>query len=181
MSIEISTEQASLAQLQHTPIDSVLSIIDRGLVHLPSYRELYYRWERQQWSAHDIDFSPDCIQWEQLLEEEQEDYLYGLAGFFQGEASVADALAPYVIAMPDEEMRIYVTTQLVDEARHTVFFARFFNEVIGIDKEKLEDALSVAREYMNAHLKYLLIDALSDVAGRIRRDPGNMAHLVEGI
>ena len=48
MSIDISAERASLAQLQHTPIDSVLSIIDRGLVHLPSYRELYYRWKHQQ-------------------------------------------------------------------------------------------------------------------------------------
>ena len=128
MAIEVSAEHASLAQLQHTPIDNVLHIIDRGLVHLPSYRELYYRWEHQQWSTHDIDFIPDRVQWEQLLEEEQEDYLYGLAGFFQGEVSVAEALASYVIAMPDEEMRIYLTTQLVDEARHTVFFARFLTK-----------------------------------------------------
>ena len=155
MAIEVSAEHASLAQLQHTPIDNVLHIIDRGLVHLPSYRELYYRWEHQQWSTHDIDFIPDRVQWEQLLEEEQEDYLYGLAGFFQGEVSVAEALASYVIAMPDEEMRIYLTTQLVDEARHTVFFARFFNEVIGIDQGKLEDTLAVARLYMNQDMKYI--------------------------
>src|SRR5438477_192723 len=181
MAIEVSAEHASLAQLQHTPIDNVLHIIDRGLVHLPSYRELYYRWEHQQWSTHDIDFIPDRVQWEQLLEEEQEDYLYGLAGFFQGEVSVADALASYIIAMPDEEMRIFATTQLVDEARHTVFFARFFKEVLGVDKRKLEDALAVAREYMNPHLKYILIDALSEVAGRIQREPDNLEHLVEGV
>src|SRR6266849_1096010 len=150
MSIEITPENASLAQLQQTPIDYVMNIIDQGLVHLPSYRELYYRWERQQWCSQDIDFIPDRIQWEQLLEEEQEEYLYGLAGFFQGEASVTDALAPYVIAMPNEEMRIFVTTQLVDEARHTVFFDRFFKEVMGVDTQKLEDALTVARGYMNA-------------------------------
>jgi len=181
MSIDISAERASLAQLQHTPIDSVLSIIDRGLVHLPSYRELYYRWEHQQWSAHDIDFIPDRIQWEQLLEEEQEDYLYGLAGFFQGEASVADALAPYILAMPDEEMRLYVTTQLVDEARHTVFFARFFNEVIGIDEGNLEETLSVARLYMNQHMKYILVDTLTQIADRLRQEPRNLTCLVEGV
>src|SRR2546425_8069441 len=78
-------------------------------------------------------------------------------------------------------MRIFATTQLVDEARHTVFFARFFKEVLGVDKEKLEDALAVAREYMNPHLKYILIDALSDVAGHIQREPDNLAHLVKGI
>src|SRR5205823_12746182 len=28
---------------------------------------------------------------------------------------------------------------------------------------------------------YILIDALSEVAGRIQREPGNLAHLVEGV
>jgi ribonucleoside-diphosphate reductase beta chain len=181
MSIEITPENASLAQLQQTPIDYVMNIIDQGLVHLPSYRELYYRWERQQWCSQDIDFIPDRIQWEQLLEEEQAEYLYGLAGFFQGEASVTDALAPYVIAMPNEEMRIFVTTQLVDEARHTVFFTRFFNEVLDIDEGTLEETLAVARQFMNPHMSYILIEALTNVADRIREEPGNLDYLIEGV
>src|SRR5260370_3546330 len=85
------------------------------------------------------------------------------------------------MAMPDEEMRIFITTQLVDEARHTVFFARFFKEVLGVDTEELEGALTVARGYMNAQLKYILIDSLSEVVGSVRLEPGNLAHLVEGI
>jgi len=180
MSIDTPLESASLTQLQQTPIDTVLHIIDEGLVHLPTYRELYYRWERQQWRAQDIDFSGDRMQWE-MSQNEQKMRLYGLSAFFQGEACVTDTLAPYVLAMPDEEMRIFLTTQLVDEARHTVFFARFFKEVLGVDKEKLEDALAVAREHMNAQLKYILIDSLVEVAERIRQEPGNLAHLVEGI
>jgi ribonucleoside-diphosphate reductase beta chain len=107
--------------------------------------------------------------------------MYGLSSFFQGEACVTDTLAPYITAMPDEEMRIFVTTQLVDEARHTVFFARFFNEVLGVDKDTMEEMLVVARQYMNPHIKYILIDALSEVAERIRQEPGNLAYLVEGI
>ncbi len=181
MSIDMPLESASLTQLQQTPIDNVLHIIDEGLVHLPTYRELYYRWERQQWRAQDIDFTGDRMQWEGMSQNEQKMRLYGLSAFFQGEACVTDTLAPYVLAMPDEEMRIFLTTQLVDEARHTVFFARFFKEVLGVDKEKLEDALAVAREHMNAQLKYILIDSLVEVAERIRQEPGNLAHLVEGI
>src|SRR5215469_2496479 len=181
MSIDTPLESATLKQLQQTPIDNVLQIIDEGLVHLPTYRELYYRWERQQWRAQDIDFSGDRKQWEGMSQDERNMRMYGLSAFFQGEACVTDTLGPYIIAMPDEEMRIFTTTQLVDEARHTVFFSRFFKEVLRVDKEKLEDALAVAREYMNAHLKYILIDALTEVAERIQRDPGNMAHLVEGI
>lgn len=180
MSIDMPLEQASLKQLQQTPIDNVLHIIDEGLVHLPTYRELYYRWERQQWKAQDIDFSEDRQQWAGMTEDEHMMRIYGLSAFFQGEACVTDTLAPYVLAMPEEEMRIFLTTQLVDEARHTVFFARFFNEVMGIETAMLEGQLAFARQYMNEKLKYILIEALSEVAERIRQEPANMAHLVEG-
>ncbi len=181
MSIEMPLDNAPLTQLQQTPIDAVLNIIDEGLVHLPSYRELYYRWERQQWRSQEIDFTADRRQWDKMSEQERSDRINGLAAFFQGEACVTDTLAAYVMAMPDEEMRIFVTTQLVDEARHTVFFARFFKEVIGIDKGALEDTLGEVRQYMNAQLKYILIDSLAEVAERIRQEPRNMAHLIEGI
>ena len=181
MSIELPLENASLTQLQQTPIDNVLNIIDQGLAHLPSYRELFYRWERQQWRSEEIDFSADRAQWQQMEAEERQDRLYGLSAFFKGEACVTDTLGPYISAMPDEEMRIFLTTQLADEARHTVFFARFFKEVLGIDKTRLEDTLNAVQQYMNEHLQYILIDSLSDVAERIRQEPTNLAHLIEGI
>ena len=181
MSIELPLENAPLTQLQQTPIDNVLNIIDQGLVHLPSYRELFYRWERQQWRAEEIDFSPDRFQWEKMGQQERQDRLYGLSAFFRGEACVTDTLAPYITAMPDEEMRIFLTTQLADEARHTVFFARFFKEVLEIDKTRLEDTLDNIRQYMNKHLQYILIDSLADVAEHIRQEPKNLDHLIEGI
>ncbi len=181
MSIEMPLETAPLAQLQQTPIDRVLNIIDEGLVHLPTYRELYYRWERQQWSSQEIDFSSDRKQWEAMSQDEQRLRLFGLSAFFQGEACVTDTLAPYITAMPDEEMRIFLTTQLVDEARHTVFFARFFKEALGLDKGKLEDTLSVVRQNMNAGLRYILIDSLLEVSERIRQEPLHLPHLVAGV
>jgi ribonucleoside-diphosphate reductase beta chain len=105
----------------------------------------------------------------------------GLSAFFKGEACVTDTLGPYVTAMPDEEMRLFLTTQLSDEARHTVFFARFFREVLGVERDTLEDTLEVTHDYINAQLQYLLMDALSEVAERIRQEPRTIAHLVEGI
>src|SRR5947208_13499025 len=117
MATEISPDDANLAQLQDVPVEAVLRSIDHGLVYLPSYRELYYRWERQQWQAQEIDFIADRIQWEDMSDEERETHIGALASFFQGEASVTDTLGPYVMAVPDEEMRIFLTTQLVDEAR----------------------------------------------------------------
>ncbi len=181
MSLEISPENASLDQLQQTPVDRVLNIIDEGLVHLPTYRELYYRWERQQWSAQEIDFSPDYAQWQGMSEDEHNMRIYGLSAFFKGEECVTNTLAPYVTAMPDDEMRIFLTTQLVDEARHTVFFARFFKEALGMDEGRLENTLSVVEQYVNDDLHYILVDALQDVSERIRQEPQQLAHLVEGV
>src|SRR5579859_2663223 len=181
MSIEMPLEEAPLSQLRQTPIDNVLHIIDEGLVHLPTYRELYYRWERQQWKAGDIDFSEDRKQWDVMPQDEREMRIYALSAFFQGEACVTDTLAPYVLAMPDEDMRIFLTTQLVDEARHTVFFERFFREVLGVENGKIEDSLAYARQFVNSDLKFILIDSLTEVAERIRQEPGNLAHLVEGV
>lgn len=181
MSIEVSTDNATLIQLQQTPIDAVLSSIDQSMVHLPTYRELYYRWERQQWRTQDIDFIADRIQWEDMAEKEQEQYLYDMSPFFQGEASVTDALSPFVLAVPDEEMRLFLTTQLVDEARHTIFFNRFFDEVLGINEGRLEETLALTRDYMNPASCYLLIDALSEAANRIRQEPCNIAHLIRGV
>jgi ribonucleoside-diphosphate reductase beta chain len=181
MSIDIPPEQASLDSLQQTPVDRVLNSIDEGLTHLPSYRELYYRWERQQWSVQEIDFSQDCQQWATMSEEERRIRIYGLSTFFRGEERVTNTLAPYITAMPDDDMRIFLTTQLVDEARHTVFFERFFREVIGMEQEKLEEVLVVVEKNMRVDLCSILVDALGEVSDRIRREPAYLPHLLEGV
>jgi len=181
MSLDTSLESASLAQLQQTPIDNVMQIIDDGLVHLPTYRELYYRWERQQWQSQEIDFSADRQQWEQMSQEERDGNIGSFAGFFVGEACVTDTLAPCVTAMPDEEMRIFLTTQLVDEARHTVFFERFFTEALSFTHGSLTDTLKFLQPQMGQPFQSLLVDGLTDVAERIRQEPGRLSHLVEGV
>lgn len=181
MSVKLAPELASLQQLQHTPIDNVLQIIDHGLVHLPSYRELYYRWERQQWQVHDINFASDIAQWNQMTEDEWNSVIDIMASFFQGEACVTGALAPYIVAMPDEEMRFYVTTQLVDEARHTIFFDRFFKEVLNVDDERIEERLLLAQQFMSSSMRFILIDSLTSMTQRLQRESRNMALLVEGV
>lgn len=181
MSTDLSIEQASLTQLQQTPVDNVIAILDKGLVHLPSYQELYYRWEKQQWSTSDIDLSADRQQWQTMSEFEQLLYTYTLAPFFQGEDSVADALSFYIPCFPEVEMRLYAMTQQVDEARHTIFFARFFNEVVGMDRGMLKSTLAEARQYMNADQKYMLIEVLDTIGEKLRRNPENLDVLVEAV
>ena len=44
--------------------------------------------------------------------------MYGLSSFFFGEQRVAAELGPMMRAVPDEDMRIFLCTQIADEARH---------------------------------------------------------------
>jgi hypothetical protein len=96
-----------------------------------TYEDLYRRWEQGNWSAYDLDFSKDREGWEALSEIQRKSALWTYSMFFYGEDSVTDNLSPYIDAAPREEQKYFLATQQVDEARHAVFFHRFFKEVIG--------------------------------------------------
>ncbi len=96
-----------------------------------SYTDLYRRWEQSNWSAYGIDLSGDRAGWESLTDVQRRSALWIYSMFFFGEDSVADNLSPYIDAAPTEEQKYFLATQQVDEARHAVFFHRFFSEVIG--------------------------------------------------
>jgi ribonucleoside-diphosphate reductase beta chain len=102
---------------------------------LPGYLDLYRRWEKQHWSVFELDLSADCRQWQSAGEADRRKWfcLGRFPGFLLGEARAAEELAGYVRAVPGEEPRIYLTTQLVDEARHVMFFKRYCQEVLGSD------------------------------------------------
>ena len=100
-----------------------------------SYTDLYRRWEEGNWSAYAIDFSRDRAGWEGLTEIQRRSALWTYSMFFYGEDRVADDLSPYIEAAPTAEQKYFLATQQVDEARHSVFFHRFFREVIGAGEE----------------------------------------------
>ena len=89
---------------------------DRGHAQLLSYTELYELWERQQWRTQDLDFSRDRTDWNERIDpEERFQRMYGLSAFFIGEQRVTDELGPIMRACPNEEQRIFLSTQIADE------------------------------------------------------------------
>jgi 1,2-phenylacetyl-CoA epoxidase catalytic subunit len=97
-----------------------------------SYGDLYRRWELHgQWRATGIDFTQDRLGWAALTEIQRKSAVWLYSMFLAGEDSVAVSLAPYIDAAPTLEQKYFLTTQQVDEARHAVFFHRFFTDVIG--------------------------------------------------
>ncbi|MFL5820307.1 MAG: ribonucleotide-diphosphate reductase subunit beta [Solirubrobacteraceae bacterium] len=103
-----------------------------GALDRISYEDLYARWEAGNWRATEIDFTEDRRQWrEEFSELQRRAALWNYSMFFYGEDSVTDNLSPYIDAAPREEQKYFLATQQVDEARHAVFFSRFFREVAG--------------------------------------------------
>ena len=97
-----------------------------------SYEKLYRRWEENPWSATGIDFTIDKEHWRTKLDDQQRDAaLWNYALFLVGEEAVARTLTPVLDAAPEYPQQIFLTTQIVDEARHHVFFDRFMREVAG--------------------------------------------------
>ncbi len=133
-----------------------------------SYDDLYRRWEQSNWQATAIDFAEDRKGWAALTEMQRRSALWIYSMFFFGEDSVADNLSPYIDAAPKPEQKYFLASQQVDEARHAVFFHRFFSEVIGAG-----DSISSTLAYTEPQLNWGyrgVFDRLDRMADDLRRD-----------
>lgn len=173
--------RASLRELGDIRIDDVLAFIDRGIEHMPSYIDLYRRWEAQQWAVGDIDFSLDRQDWIEADEIEKKATLWSHRLFFNGEERVTSTLAPFVYAAPSPEIEIFLSTQMVDEARHTVFFDRWWHEVCGTDAKNMAELLKEIRPQANEGYNTLFYERLPSAAQRLANDPKDFEAFVEGV
>jgi hypothetical protein len=89
--------------------------------------------------------------------------------FFYGEDRVADTLAPYITAAPSEEQAYFLATQQVDEVRHSVFFHRFFKEVIGVGGDSIQSTLASTLPQLNWGYRGVF-DRLDLMAEELRKD-----------
>ncbi|MGH2964438.1 MAG: ribonucleotide-diphosphate reductase subunit beta [Solirubrobacterales bacterium] len=181
---ELHTEDEALSVLLDADIDKVMAGLDRIVEAAPSYQKLFMRWQRQHWSTEDFDFSEDARQWadpDLITDEEREFLLFGFSQFFLGEERVTVELLPFAMGAPSHEAQAFLTTQISDEAKHMVFFDRFYREVLGASAATIGDMLETQRHNVNEDWERLFNDILHDCAERLRKDPSDFAALVRGI
>jgi ribonucleoside-diphosphate reductase beta chain len=167
---------------QATSDPALLASADRGESHLLTYGKLYELWERQQWATQDLDFSRDREDWhERFDDEERFQRMYGLSAFFIGEQRVASELGPMMRAAPDEDMRLFLCTQIADEARHVAFFDRFYSEVGVLQSEGLEERLAETSEHLNPEFGVLFDEMLKQRVDRLAAEPEDTETLVEAV
>ena len=179
---ETATDRMERDDFQATSDPAVQSAADSGGGNLLSYEQLYQLWERQQWSVHAIDFTQDRKDWwERIPEEERFQRMYGLSSFFIGEQKVADELGPMMRAAPTEQMRIFMCTQIADEARHVEFFNRFYNEVGVLEAGDLHERLQETAAHVNPEFNVLFDEMLGGRVDRLAQKPEDLELLVETI
>jgi ribonucleoside-diphosphate reductase beta chain len=155
---------------------------DDGRVELLDYTQLYELWERQQWATQDLDFSQDRADWQGFSSDERYQRMYGLSAFFIGEQRVTDELGPIMRAAPTEEMRIFLSTQIADEARHVRFFNRFYDEVGVLDgADDLAARLARVERNLNPQFEELFDEMLKRRVDRLAAEPGDTVTLVEAV
>jgi ribonucleoside-diphosphate reductase beta chain len=159
--------------------DSEVAVRDGG--GLLDYRQLYALWERQNWKAHEIDFTVDREQWVMTPRVAQENTLWSLGSFYVGEERVTADLAPFLLAAPSGEVELFLATQLVDEARHAAFFDRFGAEVMCLSEHDLRGRMREVEQLLTGPWREVFDDGLRDVAMRIKAKPDDLDLFVEGI
>jgi len=136
------------------------------------------------WDPDDYDFQQDVEDWDALAETERNVFLATASGFYEGEEDVTRTLAPYMVALDalDDETvpfdpvqeEIFLSQQVYEEAKHTDFFSRYYEEVVGTQNtdqfllregdqyetedlyEQGEDLLAVVREGTQRELRHTL-------------------------
>jgi len=144
-----------------------MSVAQHSIAGQITYDDLYRRWEEGNWRATELDFSQDRKGWASLNEIQRKSALWIYSMFFYGEDAVADGLSPYIEAAPKEEQKYFLATQQVDEARHAVFFHRFFKEVIGVEGD-----IAAGLEFAESQLGW----GYRNVFGRLERMVEELHH-----
>lgn len=178
------SEDEALQVLLDGDIDKVMSGLDRIVEAAPSYEKLFTRWQRQHWSTEDFDFTEDARQWadpDMFTEEERKFLAFGFSEFFIAEDRVTVELLPFAIAAPQKEAQLFLTTQISDEAKHVVFWDRFYREVFNSDAEGIAEQLNQHRYVVNKDWEVMFDGILHECAETLRKDPSNFQALVRGV
>ncbi|WP_102347227.1 R2-like ligand-binding oxidase [Bacillus sp. Marseille-P3661] len=124
------------------------------------------------WDPMEIDLTEDKKHFEQMDEQKRNYLIHFCTGFWNAEENVAIQFCPWIMVAPTTYQQAYLSTQLVEEFKHTEFFERYFKEVLGVNRgTKVQN---IVHDSLDQRGKQL-IQAIED--GPVQRE----AAMVEGM
>src|SRR3954454_1633575 len=105
----------------------------REAIEGPVYRK-YEKAIRKFWSVEDLDFTQDARDWARIDDDQKRGLLGVTVRFLAGEENVTNELVPMLAAaqaLRRFDWTVYLSTFLMEEAKHAEFFMRWHKEVVG--------------------------------------------------
>lgn len=164
-----------MSDLRASHADQIVSLLADGRT---DPRALYYLWEQQQWEAGKIDLAPDAGEWPGLDAQTRRAVADSIAWRRMRAEAATTVLVFFVDLAPEEEQQVFLTTQLVDEARHLVFFDRVYAEVAGGVGETIEERQGLVDD---PAIRSLLVEVLPEPAAGLRGAGAGPAELVSAV
>src|SRR5262249_22463912 len=130
---------------------------------------------RNIWSVDDLDFSQDVEDWKRINDEQREGLLGITTRFLAGEQAVTDELVPMIAAshaLGGFDWVTYLSTFLMEEAKHAQLFMRWHDEVVGVlEPEEVARHFLVRGETIDPSGRFevrdVLHEALPEYGGRL--------------
>lgn len=145
------------------------------------YRDLYYRWEHEQWEAGKIDLTADAGAWEEL-DPFGRRQIGDCVNWRRMRSELATtALVAFVDAAPTEEQQVFLTTELADEARAGVLLDRVASEVLGDGEQDMAARSAAATRNVDPRVEALLEASLPGAASRLRSAGDPVAELITAV
>lgn len=173
-------EAQDIQALAQVNIDDVYDYEEKIQEERRSPLDLYNLWERLNWRVAELDFTEDKQHWDLMFPAIKDELFRTFTLFFIGEQAVTETLSPLLHAAPSEDDQIFLATQVVDEARHTVFFKKFFEEVLGVGGG-LSGAFAVLKPGAVEGFKQIFDHQLVEAVDAVRLNPTDRAAWVRGI
>ncbi|RZT88659.1 ribonucleotide reductase small subunit [Pseudonocardia sediminis] len=151
-------DDAGLRDMPELPPEAVFTHAEDVAASRPGPVELYRRWERQQWSAADVELGPDAEELATLPAPVRRAVLESITTFIVGEYTGLDILGPILVGSPDEEYSVFLGTQIADETRHTHLMLRLGEEVAGYDPDPHRMLAQAWRSAGPAHQDLALLE-----------------------
>ena len=138
--------------------------------------DLFRRWLSLRWDPVAIDLTADSQRWLQLDQSVRHMLRRTMVHFLAGEQIVTDLLGPLLNHdVPREDERLYLATQIADEAVHTVFFRRLCESFFGF-QGTIEQIMPETSEAFRQ-----VFEQLSADVNEVRRSPWRRAAWVRAV
>ncbi|MGP4080635.1 R2-like ligand-binding oxidase [Pseudalkalibacillus sp. R45] len=106
------------------------------------------------WDPEEIDLTQDKEDFASLDDDLKGYLIHFCTGFLDAEENVALKFCPWIMLGSSTEQQAFLSTQLVEEFKHTEFFMRYFKEVLG--RERTHGVKNLVQQELDERSKKML-------------------------